>query len=144
MPTRAPVARRRSARFRGIPGAIALLLATVVAAAGCSSSPGINVKNPFGGAAGMKTIRIEITNLNWADATVYAFRGGERHRLGSVTGKTDQVFTMDWIQSYDLHFEIDLLAGGSCTTDTLNVSPGEIVELRIPIAMDRRGYCRGV
>lgn len=129
--------------FRG-PGPFrpAALLSTLLLL-GLSACAGSNTqaKNPFGGAAEMQQIRITVTNLNWNDATLHALRGGERVRLGVVSGKSDARYTIDWPMNLDLQVEIDLLAGGTCRTRRMAVSPGDVVDLQIDANLDRSPYC---
>jgi hypothetical protein len=102
------------------------LLLSLVAVTGCASSG-----NAFDGSAGDQTIEIEILNRNFNDATVHAIRGGERLRLGVVTGKTSNTLRLEWPSSRLLQLEIDLLAGRSCVTRELFVDPGEAIYLEI-------------
>ena len=95
--------------------------------AACS---GNRLESPFDD-EGAQSIRIDVENLNFADATLHARRGGQRVRLGVVSGKTDQSFEMPWTFSLQLQVEIDLLAGPACVTRPLQVDPGDVILLRI-------------
>lgn len=98
--------------------------------------------NPFqGGVDGERTIEVEIRNLNFADATIYAFRGTERIRLGVVTGKTDEAFRVAWTLNQPLRIQIDLLAGARCTTRAMDVAPGEVVQVEVPSDLARAPDC---
>ena len=98
--------------------------------------------NPFDAPAqGESTIRIEVQNLNFADATLFARRGSERIRMGVVTGKTDRTFDIPWTISYPLQVEINLLAGDRCITRPRSVEPGEVVLLQIRINMENDPDC---
>lgn len=117
---------------------IALLLLALTGTACATSTRG----SPFGsGPRGERTIRIEVRNLNFADATLHALRGAERVRLGIVTGKTDRAFDLEWTLSLPLQIQIDLLAGERCTTRALNVEPGEVVVLQIESDLRRSLDC---
>lgn len=126
-----------AARLRLAPA----LLLPVLALWGCAGA-GSDVENPFDNRAGMNQIEIQVQNLNWHDATLHAHRGGQRQRLGIVTGKRDASFTMEWRQLLPLQIEIDLLASGSCITRPLQVAPGEIVVLQIEARLDMDPDCR--
>ena len=78
-------------------------------------------------------IQLHVINLNWADARVYAHKSTQRIPLGSVPGKGERQFSLDWSFSLPLAIEFDLLAVGRCTTSQLSVDPGDIVELQIPV-----------
>ena len=92
--------------------------------------------DPFrGGSAGPSRgsgeIRIQVRNSNFNEATVYALRVGNRRRLGRVQGATDQQFSMPWPNSAQLRFEVDILAGRGCTTQTVILEPGQRLMLVI-------------
>lgn len=107
------------------------VLAILFTASGCF---GTSLPSPFGsGGNGERTIRLEVRNFNFADATLYAFRGAERVRLGVVTGKTDHDYNVPWPATQTMRVQISLLAGESCTTRTQTVSPGEVIYLQIPV-----------
>jgi hypothetical protein len=90
---------------------------------------------------GDRTIRIEVRNFNFADATLYARRGSERIRMGVVTGKTDQTFNIPWSVSLPLQVEINLLAGDRCITRPRSVEPGEVILVQIQINMANDPDC---
>ena len=75
------------------------------------------------------TLRVE--NQNYYDATVYALsEGGERQRVGRVTGLTHDTFTFRWPHD-ELRIIIQLLAGGSAVTEPVLVNPGDSLNLVI-------------
>lgn len=116
-----------------------IVLATLVAASGCM---GGGLPNPFeAGESGDRSIRVEVRNFNFADATLYAFRGAERVRLGVVTGKTDHDYQLPWPSTQTMRVEINLLAGDRCTTRSQNVSPGDIIYVQIPVAFRSDSDC---
>jgi hypothetical protein len=113
-------------------GARALLVATVLSLTSCAS--GGSGGNPFGkDLAERGEIEIKVVNLNFSDATVWALigGGGGRQRLGTVTGKGEEIFTLPWTFSQLLRIEFDLLAGPRCYTENLPVDPGDLLELQI-------------
>ena len=120
------------------PSRLALLPAVLLATA-CAST---GTPDPFDD-AGPGSIRIEVVNLNFNDATLHALRGGERHRLGIVNGKGSASYTMEWRVSQPLRIEIDLLASDQCTTRAMQVDPGDIIELQIELDMSRDPDCYG-
>ena len=128
-----------NARFLELP-TLPSLLATAVfalASAGCATAGGPD--SPFDGE--LQFIDVEVRNLNWSDATLWAHRGGMRSRLGIAPGKQDKSFRMDWRNSNVLYIEIDLFGGGRCVTPELSVDPGDIIELEIPIDMRAGANC---
>lgn len=110
-----------------------LALVALVGVSGCGL--GTNVRNPFDGSleqAQEDRLRIQVQNMNFNDITVYAVSSGQRVRLGSVTGKTDQSFRLDWNYAEPITFEVDVLGGQGCRTIPLSVDPGARVWLQIP------------
>jgi hypothetical protein len=107
---------------------MAMLLSLTACASGSSGSG-----DPFGeDRAERGEIEIKVVNLNFSDATVWALiGGGGRQRLGVVTGKGEEIFTLPWTFSEPLRSEFDLLAGPRCTTESLVVDPGDLLELQI-------------
>lgn len=107
-------------------GVVALVL--VVAAACSTSQP----RDPFegGGEAASTSIRINVENHNFNEATIRAVGRTER-RLGTVPGNGNESFTMNWPTVNDLRVQIDILAGDRYTTNRVTVSPGETVHLTV-------------
>jgi len=116
-----------------------MVIASVLALSAFGCATGSSADSPFD--QGLKIIDIEVLNLNWSDATLWAHRGGSRSRLGIVPGKQEKSFRMDWPQSNVLYIEIDMFAGGRCATPEMNVDPGDIIELQIPIELRGGSSC---
>ncbi len=113
--------RRRAAV---LPGALLLALA-----AGCGGSR--NLVNPFEGQGAQgQSIRINVENNNFNEATLRAVARGER-RLGVVQGNSRESFDLNWPAVDDLRIRIDILAGDDFTTNRVSVGPGETVHLTI-------------
>ena len=106
-----------------------LALATLVLLLGCAA--GGRGDDPFSGDAARNEIKLSITNLAFNDATVYAYTGGARRRLGRVMGKRESVFTLPLDYTAEFYLEIDILAGPRCRTERTTVSPGDHLELVI-------------
>ena len=102
----------------------------MVATAGC----GTGSRSPFAGPAqrGSEQIQVRIENHNFNDATVHALRGGQRIRLGTATGKTDEDFRIRWNSTLLIEFRISLVGGGSCRVRSMTVNPGDRIWVRIP------------
>jgi len=127
---RRPSAERRPRAVRRLASLLAVLVA------GCASASG--GESPF--TEREMQIRLHVLNLNWADARLYAHRSSQRVPLGTVAGKGEETFTLDWPMSFPLRVEFDLLAGGRCITRELSVDPGDMIDLQIPSAI-RGGVC---
>lgn len=101
---------------------------------GCSLG-GESIRNPFaprGFRGDDGTVQILVDNQNFGDATVHAYRGSERFRLGHVTGKTEKRFTIRWSFSLPMEFDVHLIGGGDCKVRPMPVDPGDRVWVRIP------------
>jgi hypothetical protein len=118
----------------------ALFVACTGALAGCAS----RVDNPFDERRQPNQVRIIVTNHDFQDATLFAVGPGERRRLGVVTGKTEANYLIPWRTVGALHIEINILTSGSCNTETLQVEPGETLELQILDEAVRNGRCSGL
>lgn len=79
------------------------------------------------------TLRVE--NQNFLDMNVYVVRGGQRIRLGTVTGLSTHVFTIppSIARSSPLQFEVHGIGGrGNPRSETITVQPGDEIRLTIP------------
>lgn len=136
----------RSAR-RGTGGPYRLLTLTLLLAAGsCAGSRTVErgAANPFSQRLEERgEVRIQVRNFNFSDATVWVLeREGKRTRLGIITGKTDATFTVPWTFSSPMRVEFDLLASVRCTTESIMVDPGDVLELQISVDPTSDPQCR--
>lgn len=111
------------------------MLATAVLLSACG--PTRSTANPFdgsvaGGTATEDPIRVEVQNLNFNDITIWSLRGGQRIRLGRVTGKTDETFRINWNTAVPIAFEIDVTGGRGCRTPEVPVERNARVWLSVP------------
>ncbi len=90
------------------------------------------------------TLTVEVRNQNFNSATVYAYRGGFRDRLGIVEAADTKSFAFTW-PTYDVRFMINFLAQGCVITESLSVNPGDDLLLVIRVLDDEganRSLCR--
>ncbi len=121
----------RVGRRASLVGRIAVLcVLSAVAGFGCRSSGGSNGGSgtPFV-SQGDARIRVEVENIGYWNATLYAIWPGRRLRLGTVTGTRTSNFVLPWDRSLEFRVEIDLLAGPSCLTREIWADPGDIIVL---------------
>jgi len=117
----------------------ALLVLTLV---GCGTRGPRAGANPFDGSgAGVPQMRLRVRNANFYDATITAIGDSTQRRLGVVGGNQSATFSMPWEFSSGLRVRVDLLAGPSCTTDVIQVNPGDDIEFQIPPDLGSTGYC---
>jgi len=114
---------------------VALGLLLVAGSCGGSRTIERGAENPFSNRLEeRREVQIQVRNFNFSDATVWVLeREGKRTRLGIITGKTDATFTVPWTFSSPMRVEFDLLASVRCTTESLMVDPGDILELQISV-----------
>lgn len=97
---------------------------------GCGS---LGLPNPYAsGPDGQTAIRLTVQNRNFADATVHVLRGGERLRMGIVTGTMQREFRIPWRISQQMSVDIRLLAGERCLSREMVVDPGDDIYLEVP------------
>lgn len=111
----------------------AALAGALLATAGCATGSPQRTGSPFSDDLRERNeVRIHVQNHNFSDATLWTLvRDGQRKRLGVVTGKSDEVFTFPWRFSEPLRIEFDMVAGPRCTTENIQVDPGDTLELQI-------------
>jgi hypothetical protein len=116
-------------RSHRLPGAV--LVALTVLASGCvRGAPG--QASPFGeGREPEEPVRVTIKNHDFRDAVLYAtWEGRARERVGTVTGKTEQTFSVPWKGS-TVVFQAQLIAGKTITFDRMDAWDGDHFELVI-------------
>ena len=69
-------------------------------------------------------VSVEVQNQNFYQATVYAYRAGNRARLGVVESQSTRSFEFMWITG-DLRFLIDFFANGCVLTQPMAVDRGD-------------------
>ena len=113
-----------------------------VALAACSAG---QARSPFDGPASSgpaeDQIRVEVQNLNFNDATIWALRASQRVRVGRVSGKSTQVFTIRWNVAQPIGFEVDVVSARTCRTGQVVVNANSRVWVTIPSDMGF-GVCR--
>jgi hypothetical protein len=110
-----------------------IVMSGLMIASGCFGGRG-NVADPFSGnrreAPGR--LQVEVQNLNFNDLTVFAIRQGQQIRLGSVTGKSDREFSIEWDLAMPVQFRIDIVGGRSCRIREISADPGSTVWVQVP------------
>lgn len=114
------------------------ILAVALLLGGCTAG-GRGADDPFAAPSerpGQGRVQVRVENQNFNDATVHALRGGERVRMGDVTGNSERSFTVRWNFTLPIEFEIDLIGGQGCRVRPMSVDPGDRVWVRIPTRLN--------
>ncbi len=128
----------RTVGHRGVRGlhrtGMLLVAALLLAAPGCASS-----KNAEAGAkpvAQREPTTVRVENRSFLDNNVYVLRGGQRIRLGMVTGNSTKIFTIPSNLIFgisSLQFIVDPIgASRQPISNEIRVSEGDEVQLVIP------------
>lgn len=112
-----------------------MLAFVVVTCSVCGGGRAVNPFDPSSASATGDQIRVAVQNLNFNDVTVWAMRQSQRIRVGRVTGKTDQNFTIQWNVAIPISFQIDPVSGRSCTTGLIQVDSNSRVRVTVPSSM---------
>lgn len=113
--------------FRSVFRAAGMALAVAGCAGGSSAAPGIIPDEPT---------TLSVQNNNFSDMRIYVHQGSQRIRLGTATGNTTSSFRVPKSVVFGataLRFEAVPIGGrGSSISDTITITPGESIILRIP------------
>lgn len=102
-----------------------------VALAGCMGT-GARADNPLEeGRADGEEVELLVRNQNFSQATIYISPEHGSRRLGIVNGKSDATFKFPWHLPH-IQLRVKFLAGGEFVTETLAVSPDDLLELQLP------------
>lgn len=108
----------------------AAVLVTAAVVTGCATG---SPDNPMRLGARDAPVRITVQNNDFYDAVIYAnWIGSTRRRVGMVTGKTTETFTVEW-QSERVAFEADFVSGGTVPFEPVDVWGGDHLDLVIMI-----------
>jgi hypothetical protein len=98
------------------------------------------------GPGSSERVFIDVINDNYYDARIYAIYGGTARRaLGTVPGNERRVaLAIPW-QPRALTFEVVLVVDGSVyRSESMNVAPGDVVQLRLPPNIATSGFFKRV
>ncbi len=115
-------------------GSLLLGVLLVLLLSGCS--PGASSRLfGFGARAPREATRVEVVNDHFADVTVYAMARGARIRLGEVTGKNRETFSLSQAQlppGSTLRLLVDPLGSGrTFLSDEVFPGRGAVVVLNV-------------
>lgn len=105
---------------------VLLLLGIALATSACASTP----DNVMRTAIGEEGVQVTVENNDFRDATIYANWNGFRQRVGMVTGKTTETFTMDWRNEW-VQLQVDFIGGGGFDSDVVDVYEGDHLQFVI-------------
>jgi hypothetical protein len=105
------------------------LLCLVGVAGACHRPPGPPL-NP------QAEVAVTVENQNFLDMDVFIIRGGQRIRLGTVSGVSSRILMVrpDLIgYGTEVQFEVHPIGGrANPITETISVRPGDVIHLTIP------------
>ena len=102
----------------------------VLVLAGCAGW----AANPFRGAT-PDVLEVSIKNQGLQDVRVRLMSALGSRQLGVVGGNTDHDVHLHWERSEKVSFRLDPLVGASYTTEEILTSPGDHIELIIPMEL---------
>ena len=94
------------------------------AAFACAGGSGTGVPTSSVRPMEKEKVSVEVQNQNFYQATVYAYRAGNRARLGVVESQSTRSFEFVWITG-DLRFLIDFFANGCILSEPVAVDRGD-------------------
>lgn len=107
-----------------------LALTLALGFTGCAAAPG---RNPFQEATpGATSLTIIVENQGFNSVRVYAMTPQGTRSLGSVSGNSTHQSTLEWRQTDQIRFRLDVFTGGNYNTAPIQASPGDKVQLVIP------------
>ena len=92
------------------------------------------------------SIRVSVVNDNYFAARIHAiFAGGQRRSLGTIDGNGGRAnVALGW-EPRSLAFEVMLVTDGSIyLSHTVDLAPGDSIELRVPLNLSGSGLFRRV
>lgn len=98
-------------------GAVPILLVLL----SCASSP---ERDLFVSAGQGADVRIVVDNRDFSDATIYVYWNGFKVRAGTVIGKSEAAFRLEW-RNERLQLEADFVGVGNLWSDVVDVYPGD-------------------
>lgn len=110
------------------------MLAPAFVLSACATA---DIGNPFTERPEANELSVMVENQGFDDARIYAVSLAGVQLLGPVPGKTTRTFSLGWRRLDDLRLRMDFLAGDTFDSNSIDVAPGDRVELVIPI--DPRG-----
>ncbi len=99
----------------------------LVATSACSTR---GSGSPFTGTTNAQIV-IEVNNQGFNQATVWILSSSGEQRLGTLNGKVQRSFTVQWPRSDYLRLRVRVMGQRGFTTAQQLVLPGDNVELRI-------------
>jgi hypothetical protein len=92
------------------------------------------------------SVRVDVLNENYYAARIHAvWTGGHRRPMGTIDGNGGRTrVALAW-EPRGLVFEVLLVTEGSAyVTQSVDVTPGESIELRVPANISESGFFRRV
>ena len=119
-------------------------VAVVLLAAGCGGGGSTSAPTPASDLDPSQILTVTIRNDQTDVARVNLWINGVRQRLGEVRGLQSQTFQVPMQRTNPVRMSFDMTLGRSCVTRDVVLSPGETVEVRIPVNLSMmQAVCSG-
>ena len=112
----------------------------------CARAPKDVRLEPAAPEAAPAGIAVEVVNDNYYDARIHViYEGGMRRSLGTISGNGHRAkVEIPW-QPRALVVEVTLIIGGGVyRSDRIHVSPGDVLDVRVPANLESSGFFRRV
>lgn len=143
MPSRTSLTKKRAA-MRVLQWRTLLAMAIVAVSSACAAAGTGVTQDPYALTSTERPTRVQllVQNMNFNDARLFALAPNGRTSIGHVSGKQDEEFELNWPLSSTMRIEIDMVTGPKCTTQEMQVDPGDILELQIASVFSQTADCR--
>lgn len=120
-------------------------VAIALVAAACARGPRAT-RDAAAGKAASDSVLVDVNNENYYAARIHAvWVGGQRRPLGTIDGNGGRAKVVIAWEPRALIFEILLVTDGSAyVSQTVDVTPADTVELRVPSNISASGFFRRV
>jgi hypothetical protein len=92
------------------------------------------------------SVRVSVVNENYYSARIHAiYAGGQRRSLGTIDGNGGRTNAALGWEPRSLVFEVTLITDGAMyLSHTVELSPGDSIELRVPLNISGSGLFRRI
>jgi len=119
-------------------------LAVALFAAACGGGGNMSEPSPAFDGDPSRVLTIVIRNEQIDVARTTLWINSVRRRLGDVRGLQTQTFRVPMDRGASVRVEFDLMLGANCVTRDIELGPGDVVQMLIPLDLRyMQAVCRG-